>query len=58
MINETKYRRQAMQSWEASREQTKQEIRTDVEKWLFRMRRMKKYLTQVFSLMFHRERHQ
>lgn len=37
MLNETKYRKQAMRIWEATREESKQNLQVDLKKPLARL---------------------
>ncbi|MBP1153517.1 MULTISPECIES: hypothetical protein [unclassified Paenibacillus] len=58
MMNETKYRKQAMQIWEATREETKQNLHADLKEPLARLYRLKKNMIQTISLLLTNKRHQ
>ncbi|GGF97868.1 hypothetical protein [Paenibacillus abyssi] len=49
MIFESEYRRQAMDLWEQSREQTKQELLEDIQHHHTRILRIKQRLRDMFA---------
>lgn len=58
MIHESKYRRQAIQSWEATREETKAELRAEMEILLSKLQTIRKYFNQLVTYLLQRRGHQ
>ncbi|MDF2963864.1 MAG: hypothetical protein K0S39_5599 [Paenibacillus sp.] len=52
MINETKYRKQAMAIWEASHDQTKQELQSDAKQLLCRISSLKRSFDPIISFIY------
>ncbi|MCY9692242.1 hypothetical protein [Paenibacillus alginolyticus] len=56
MIHETKYRKQAMALWEASREEAKVEMRNDFSNSKAKLSRLFKNLVSLFDYNMNRKR--
>ncbi|WP_166244671.1 hypothetical protein [Paenibacillus turpanensis] len=57
MVNETKYRKQAMQAWELSREETVEELRAEAVKWSKLLHQLMRALKNAVTFSFTTKRH-
>lgn len=56
MINETEYRKQAMQIWKSGHEQNKETLQPDLKTQLTRIFALKKNMVQSISFLFTNKR--
>jgi len=52
MIFESKYRRQAMEIWEQSKEETKQELHSEIQNHLINIKTFTQWLKSRFSALY------